>query len=246
MHPAAPTSEPGIYSRERGRRPAQKMTGDGTDGNRLLTAQTGTVLIVLLAVIGVTILRMGQLVSVHMFVGMMLVPIVLLKMGSTGYRFARYYTFDPSYRRAGPPAPLLRTIAPMVVLSTIAVLLTGVILMIEGPSRRGTLSELHKLSFFVWIAFTALHVIGHIGEIPGAISRRYAGVLSGLTTEIESFPGMQRVAPVEESPEWDAHGTGRTGRLLSLAGALVAGVMLALISLTWFGPWLHQLPFVGH
>lgn len=262
LHRTAPASEPSIYDRERipqaqrrqrhatvsprHRRRGSNLSGGGTEGNRLLTAQTGAVLIVLLATIGVTILRIGQLVSVHMFVGMMLIPIVALKMGSTGYRFARYYTSDPSYRRAGPPAPLLRIIAPMVVLSTIVVLVTGVILMIQGPSGRGTLSELHKLSFFVWIAFTALHVIGHIGEIPGAISRRCAGVLSGLTTEIESFPGMRRSVPVEESPEWNAHGTGQAGRVLSLAGALVAGVVLALISLTWFGPWTHQLPFAGH
>jgi hypothetical protein len=262
LHRSAPASEPSVYDREResplhrrprhavasARRPqgGSNLTGGGTDGNRLLTAQTGAVLIVLLAVIGVTILRIGQLVSVHMFVGVVLIPIVALKLGSTGYRFARYYTSDPSYRKAGPPAPLLRVIAPMVVLSTIAVFLTGVILMIEGPSARGTLSALHKLSFILWIVFTALHVIGHIGEIPGAISRRYEGVLSGLTTEIEAFPGMRRAVPVEESPQWNAHGTGQAGRVLSLAGALVAGVVLALISLTWFGPWLHQLPLIGH
>lgn len=234
----APASELDIHDRGR-------EGSFGTEGNRVLTAQTGAILIVLLAVIGVTILRMGPLVSVHMFVGMMLIPIVALKMSSTGYRFARYYTFNPAYRRAGPPAPLLRAIAPMVVLSTVAVLITGVILMIEGPTARGTLSELHKVSFIAWIAFMALHVIGHIGEIPGAISRRYGRVLSGLTTEIESFPGMRRVVPVEESPEWDAHGTGQIGRLLCLAAAMVAGVVLALISLTWFGPWLHQLPSLG-
>jgi hypothetical protein len=223
----------------------RNLTGGGTGGNRLLTAQTGAILIVLLAVIGVTILRMGQLTSVHMFVGMMLIPIVLLKMGSTGYRFARYYTFDRGYRSAGPPAPLLRMIAPMVVLSTIAVFVTGVVLMIEGPTARGTLSELHKLSFIVWVAFTALHVIGHIGEIPGALSARHERALSGLTSEFESMPGMRRTVPVEESPEWDAHGTGRTGRLLALSGALVAGLVLALISITWFGPWLHQFTFIG-
>jgi hypothetical protein len=223
----------------------RNLAGGGTNGNRLLTAQTGAVLIVLLAVIGVTILRIGQLTSVHMFVGMMLIPIVLLKMGSTGYRFARYYTFDRSYRSVGPPAPLLRMIAPMVVLSTIAVFVTGVVLMIEGPTARGTLSELHKLSFIVWIAFTALHVIGHIGEIPGALSARRQGALSGLTSELESMPGMRRAVPVEESPEWDAHGTGRAGRLLALSGALVAGLVLALISIAWFGPWLHQFTFIG-
>ncbi len=222
------------------------LIAGGTGGNRLLTAQTGALLIVLLAVIGITILRIGQLLSVHMFIGMLLVPIVLLKMGSTGYRFARYYAFDRSYRRAGPPAPLLRGIAPMVVLSTIAVFLTGVVLLIEGPSARGTLSELHKVSFIVWVAFTAIHVIGHLGEIPGALSRRHADALSGLSTELELVPGMRRVAPIEESPAWDAYGTGRAGRLLSLGGALVAGLLLALISLTWFGPWLPQGNFFGH
>lgn len=261
--PTVPTSEPGTYDSHRQRpierrqrrvarppahrrKPRSDLSGGGTEGNRLLTAQTGAVLIVLLAVIGVTILRIGQLVSVHMFVGMMLIPIVLLKMSSTGYRFTRYYTHNRKYRKAGPPAPVLRIVAPMVVLTTIAVFVTGVVLMIEGPTARGTLSELHKLSFIAWIAFMALHVIGHISEIPGALSRRYGSALAGLSTEIESFPGMRRAVPIEESPEWDAHGTGRAGRALALSGALVAGVVLALISLTWFGPWLHQFTFIGH
>lgn len=211
----------------------------GTTGNRLLTAQTGAILVVLLAVIGVTILRIGQLLSIHMFIGVVLIPVVLLKLSSTGYRFARYYTFNRAYRTEGPPAPLLRVIAPMVVLSTLVVFITGVMLMIEGPGARGMLSELHKLSFIVWGVFTAMHVIGHLAEIPGALSNRYANVLSGLTIELETIPGMQRAVPVEHSPEWDAYGTGRAGRLLSLSGALVAGVVLALVSLTWFGPWVH-------
>src|ERR1700722_19653051 len=88
----------------------------GTDGNEQLTAMTGAILIVLLAVIGVTILRMGQLISVHLFVGLLLLGPVALKVGSTGYRFVRYYTRDPAYRRKGPPETLLRVIAPIVVL----------------------------------------------------------------------------------------------------------------------------------
>lgn len=218
------------------------LTGGGTDGNRLLTTQAGAILIVLLLVLGISIVRIGQLLSVHLFVGMMLIPVVALKLSGAGYRFVRYYTFDPSYRRAGPPAPILRAIAPIVVLSTVVLFLTGVILLVDGPGARGILSELHKLSFFVWIAFTALHVIGHIGEIPGALSTRWEGSLTGLTTEIRSLPGMRRVVPAEESPEWDASGTGRAGRLLSLLGALVAGTVLALLSIhLWFGPWLSQV-----
>jgi hypothetical protein len=219
------------------------LLGAGTNGNRLLTAQTGAILIVLLLVLGVTILRIGQMLSVHMFVGMLLIPPVALKLLSTGYRFTRYYTKDPSYRRAGPPAPVLRAIAPIVVLSTIAVFATGVALLLAGPqsSLRGTLQPLHKDTFIVWVVFTALHVAGHIAEIPAALNPRYQGRLTELAKQItESLPGMQRSAPMNEPSEWDAYGTGHAGRMLSLSGVIVAGVVLALISLSWFGPWLHQ------
>ena len=79
------------------------LTGGGTDGNERLTAATGVLLIVLLAVIGVTILRIGTAVWVHLFVGMLLIPTVLLKLASTGYRFARYYTATPLPRARGRP-----------------------------------------------------------------------------------------------------------------------------------------------
>ena len=54
-------------------------------------------------VIGVTILRIGQLISVHLFVGFLLVGPVSLKLASTGYRFVRYYSGERTYRRKRPP-----------------------------------------------------------------------------------------------------------------------------------------------
>jgi hypothetical protein len=45
-----------------------------TSGNERLTAVTGAALLVLLAVIGVTIVRIGQLLSVHLFVGILVIP----------------------------------------------------------------------------------------------------------------------------------------------------------------------------
>ena len=64
----------------------------GTEGNEILTSATAVVLTGLLAAEGFTIVRMGGLVSAHMFIGMVLIPPVLLKLASTGYRFVRYYT----------------------------------------------------------------------------------------------------------------------------------------------------------
>ena len=63
----------------------------GTEGNEILTGATAVVLTLLLIAEGVTIVLIGDLLSAHMFIGMALIPPVLLKLGSTGYRFARYY-----------------------------------------------------------------------------------------------------------------------------------------------------------
>src|SRR6266700_2655738 len=45
----------------------------------------------------------GRLPGLHMFVGLLLIPPVALKLASTGYRFVRYYTASPAYRRKAPP-----------------------------------------------------------------------------------------------------------------------------------------------
>ena len=135
-----------------------------------------------------------------MFLGMLLIGPVVLKMASTGYRFVRYYAANPRYRSKGPPPAAMRLIAPIVVLSTVVVFASGVALLFAGPGSRGTLTPLHKVSFFVWIAFTGLHVLGHLAELPAALR-----------------------ADGESRGSWDDHGSGRGARALSLAGAIVGG-----------------------
>ena len=101
----------------------------GTEGNEILTSATAVVLTVLLLAEGVTIVRMRGLVSAHMFIGMVLIPPVLLKLASTGYRFVRYYTGSRAYRAKGPPLLPLRLLAPALVVTTVAVFVTGVLLL---------------------------------------------------------------------------------------------------------------------
>lgn len=194
----------------------KRLTGGGTTGNERLTAATGFLLIAGLAVLGVTILRIQPLLSVHFFVGMLLIPPVLLKMATTGYRFFRYYTNNPPYRRKGAPPALLRMIAPMVLLSTLVVFGTGVALLFIGPSSRHTLLPIHKVSFFIWLAFTSVHVLGHLIELPELLRADY-----------------------RRTAAWSGDVTGRSGRVLALAGALVAGVVLAILVIPDFASWVH-------
>jgi hypothetical protein len=193
-----------------------RLTAGGTDGNARLTAVTGVVLLVLLAALGITILRIHPLLEEHMFLGMLLIGPVALKMGSTGYRFVRYYTAEPRYRRKGPPELALRVLAPLLVLSTIVVFASGVALMLVGPSSRGTLTSIHKVSFFVWLSAAVLHVLGHLTELPRVLAPTDAGL-----------------AALEERR------AGRGGRALALSGMLVAGVVLGVVSISQYGPWVN-------
>jgi len=80
----------------------------GVGGNSRLTSATGIVLLALLAVEGVTILSVRQMITLHIYVGILLLGPVLLKSGSTMYRFVRYYRGAPAYLKKGPPHPRIR------------------------------------------------------------------------------------------------------------------------------------------
>ena len=84
-------------------RRAERRADAGVAANARLTASNAVVLLVLLAAEGVTLLRVRELLTPHVFIGMVLIPPVLLKVASTGWRFARYYRGTPAYRRKGPP-----------------------------------------------------------------------------------------------------------------------------------------------
>jgi len=104
----------------------------GPAGNEVLTSTAAVVLVVLLVAEGVTIVHMRGLLIAHMFIGLVLIPPVLLKLGSTGYRMVSYYAGARDYRAKGPPLLPLRVIAPVLVASTIAVLASGVALLAVG------------------------------------------------------------------------------------------------------------------
>jgi hypothetical protein len=159
------------------------MELDPTAGNERLTATTATVLLVLLAVEGFTILSIRQLLSLHIVVGLMLIPPVALKLASTGYRFLRYYTRDPAYVAKGPPHIAMRLLAPLLVVSTLTVLGSGVALLALGPAHhRDLLLGLHKASFLVWFVVTSVHVLVYVQRLPRAVLARDAWARVGLVT----------------------------------------------------------------
>lgn len=196
--------------------PSRAGTRDGAGGpagNTRLTAATGMVLLVLLAIEGVTILSVRRMLTLHVVVGVLLVGPVLLKSGSTVYRFARYYAGAGPYRRKGPPPLALRVIGPLVILSTVGLLGTGIALVLIGPSGSGLWLTAHQTSFWIWVVLMAVHVLGHLWE---------AAVLSWR--EIRAT----WIGPPARSRRW---------RLVAIVLALMVGVAAATVLVPSVAPW---------
>lgn len=184
----------------------------GAEGNEKLTAMTGAVLLIGFAVEGFTVLEVRRLLVLHFVVGLLLIGPVLLKIASTMYRFARYYTGSPAYVRKGPPAPVLRVLGPLVILTSAVVLGTGVILAVVGPGS-GPWLFLHKASFILWFGVMTIHVLNYAPRLPRLLSAR-------------SGPGNGAAAVAGSPARW-----------LALAISLAIGVGVAAVTMQMSAKW---------
>ncbi len=156
-------------------RKLKRLFAGGSAGNEQLTAVVAALLVLLLAIEGATLLQLGSLLTVHAFVGMLLIPAVVLKLASTGWRMLRYYRRGEEYVRRGPPHVVLRVlVAPVLVVSTLALFATGVALLVLDQTR-GTVVGLHKASFFVWLGAAGVHVLTRAPALPRLIRQRVPG-----------------------------------------------------------------------
>jgi hypothetical protein len=173
-------------------------------GNEQLTALAGILLVVFLAVEGATLLNLNALLTVHAFVGMFLLPVVGLKMGSTAWRMGSYYLGREEYVRRGPPAfPLRVLVAPVVVASTIVLFGTGIYLLAVHETH-GTAVGLHKASFVVWFVATSIHVLTRLVRMWEALRTQYPGLglrlglvaatlVAGTAVAVVTLPGADQL-----------------------------------------------------
>ena len=108
---------------------------------------------------------------------------------------------------------MLRALGPLVILTTFAVLGTGVGLFAVRPGAAGLLLTAHKASFVVWFAVMTVHVLGHI---------RAAAV--DTWRDLRGSPG-------------DPAGSRRRVRIALTALALVAGIAAATAIMPEAAPW---------
>ena len=194
---------------------------------------TGAVLLILLAVECYTILRIGHLLTLHVFLGMLLLGPVTLKAGSVIYRFARYYTGSAPYRSKGPPALLLRLIGPIIVLLTACVFGSGIMLTVTGPSYGPPSGWLvvHRISFFAWLFLIAIHVLAYVPRLPRLLAAEARG-----TTLPEGATDGHAGAGRHARRAMEILG-GRGTRLTLLIASLLGGLVIALLTVHLAGRW---------
>jgi hypothetical protein len=231
-----PFAPPAAAAATRTRR--QRLLGGGTDGNEQLTAVAGVILLIAFLVIAATIIWIGHnfMLWLHLFLGVVLVGPLLVKLASTGYRFMRYYTADPAYRRKGPPHPLMRVLGPFLIIDTVGIFFTGLLLLLAGPGTGGLVPELHKIMFYVWIGLVSIHVLWHLPELPSAVRAVHRG-------QRESAKAASQTAQAPASPR---ELPGSRGRGAVLLAALAGGLVLALIFLPDIHSWTAGLAYHPH
>lgn len=192
----------------------------GPAGNALLTAWTGLVLLGLSVAELLTLFDVRGLISWHVALGALLVPPAVMKTASTGWRMGRYYSGNRPYRAVGPPPLLLRVLGPLLVVSTLGLLGTGVLLVVLGQdaARHSLVSmmgfrmdwvTLHQGFFAVWVVAVGLHLLGRI--VPAL--------------RVTLMPSPDRIVP------------GRWTRMLWFVAMVASAAALAVVLVRADGSW---------
>lgn len=181
-------------------------------GNGRLTALASATLLALFLVELVTLPALRALLTVHVLIGVLLVGPLAVKFGSVGYRFFHYYAGSPAFVQAGPPRLAMRLLAPLLLASTLAVVGTGIGLLVVGPAQVHPLAEIHTVSMLIWLPLVAIHVFAYIRLAPRRIAEDWSK------------------GPAQQAP-------GRGFRLGAILGAILVGAVAALLVLPSVAPW---------
>ncbi len=180
------------------------------DGNERLTAAVGVLLLVpILVELATIVFGVHAFMSLHVFVGLALIPLVLLKLASTGWRFARYYTRSRAYVAHGPPQLGMRLLAPLLVAATVVLFSSGVAMGVVHGHALQIARRLHGPASVIWLVLVGIHVLVYLKraltssreelqfttrrEVQGASWRGYtlaAALIVGLVAGVATVPAQ--------------------------------------------------------
>ena len=106
---------------------------------------------------------------------------------------------------------------------------TGIVLAVAGPVGRQPWLFLHKASFVIWFCAMTVHVLAYLPRLPRLLAAESRGAAGHSA---QGARGRRR---------WPVPGAavlgGRGVRLSLLAASLVAGLVIAMLTVHLAGPW---------
>ena len=194
----------------------------GVIGNERLTALAGAVRFVLIVVELVTVANLRTGLAAHVLIGVLLAGPLAVKLGSTGYRFLRYYIGSPAYVRKGPPRLPLRVLAPLLLATTLVVIGSGIGLVVTSPLHPGPLRLVHGISTLLWLPLIAIHVFAYLRRVPRLVVDDWS----------KSSGRSEHLA--------------RGLRLGANLSALLVGALAAILVLPVAAPWITWITTTGN
>ncbi len=185
------------------------------DGNERLTAAAGLVLLLLTTVeLATIVFGLHTYLSLHVFVGLVLIPPVLLKLASTGWRFVRYYSGSEPYVQKGAPQLPMRLLAPLLITATVILFASGVAMGLLHGQPLVIARRLHGPASVIWMILVGVHVLVYL-------KRSLIGAREDVTAESR------------------ASVRGAKARTYLLSFAVVAGIVVGAATLPAQHRWLH-------
>lgn len=109
---------------------------------------------------------------IHFYAGLMSIPFLLAKYGSTGFRFAGYYLRLPRFKRAGPPGLLPRIFSPLLALDFFVLYFSGLYMLFHYyytvtniPPYEFKPVQVHLWASILAVPLIALHLGSHLVEV---------------------------------------------------------------------------------
>ncbi len=179
---------PGTCLPSTGCAPSRRVVSGGiARRTRGWSRSPGLALLLLLPVPYATALSLDVLWRVHYFSGLLLVPLLGVKLAATGWRALRYYMGDRGFRADGPPHPMARLSAPILVAATVVLFVSGVAMLL-GADRFGAWSTIHNGSAVVFTGALGLHLLAHLWDSPAEV---LADVVVSPTPPASRVPGAR-------------------------------------------------------
>ena len=185
------------------------------EANARLTSTAGiVVLILLIAEVVTVVLGAASVLSLHVAIGLIIVPPVLVKLASTTWRMVNYYLGAAAYRHRGPPPTLARVLGPVLSVEIVALLISGGVLILGPSTLHRTALQIHKISFYLVLLLIGAHLATHLTQALRLSARDWVN---------------RRGAALLVRARW-----------IVVIGSILLGVLLALTLAGHAEPYLHH------